>query len=302
MIGDRLLEWMTHVGSGPWDAFREAADELDDGKIGGDAQKLHRTLRIALSDFGHADFFVNSSRRWRVRRPALAELVGDKGGHLLIGGRTRELVDRLQRLCGANGAASMTILEEEIGPSQVRIEAEPDCLRDVADQLEIQYLPNAAQTLAARLPPIRRTLDAAEEAEEPINWSVRSWSFRNAQWMPGRDDRTIREYTNRYGQRRYLVSPDRGRTLKKVELRTGMYCAATVRGEQIAKYSSTDRTLRVPLWAPLPAEHARVACLSGGLAGSIEEGNLMFKEIDWRTASVLLQSLGQAVPMPGTAP
>ncbi|MDD9981584.1 MAG: hypothetical protein OXU81_09540 [Gammaproteobacteria bacterium] len=302
MIGDRLLEWMTHVGSGPWDAFREAADELDDVESRDDAQKLHRVLRIALSDFGHADFFVNGSRRWRVRRPALAELTGSGGGHLFIGGRTRELLDQLKRLCRANGEACMTVREEELAPSRVRIEGEPDCLREAAEQLGIQYLPKAAQTLAARLTPMRRTLNAAEEADEPINWCVRSWSFRNAHWMPGRDDRTIREYTNRYGQRRHLVSVDRGGTLKKVELRAGMYCAATVRGEQIAKYSSAEQTLRVPLWAPLPAEHARAACLSGGLAGSIGGGNLVFREIDWQTASTLLRSLGQAVPMPGTAP
>ena len=30
MKWDRLLEWMTHVGSGPWDAFRQSVDELDE--------------------------------------------------------------------------------------------------------------------------------------------------------------------------------------------------------------------------------------------------------------------------------
>ena len=87
MIGDRLLEWMTHLGSGPWDAFREAVDDLDDGESGDDAQKLHRALRIVFSDLGHADFFVNGSRRWRVRRPALAELIGCGARHMFIGGR-----------------------------------------------------------------------------------------------------------------------------------------------------------------------------------------------------------------------
>ena len=302
MSGDRLLEWMTHLGSGSWDAFREAVDDLDDGESADDAQKLHRAVRIGFSDLGYADFFVNGSRRWRVRRPALAELIGNEDAHMLIGGRTRELLDRVKLIAGPNGEASMTIREEQFGPSPVRIEADPRYLRELAAKLGIQYLPKAAHTLAARLPSSRGTLHEAEQVEEPINWTVRSWSFRDVQWVSERDDRTIREYTNRYGRRRYLVSTDRGRSLREVEPRAGMYCAALVRGARIAKYNNMEGTLQVPVWAPLPAEHARVACLSGGLPGSIEGGALVFKRVAWQTAATLLESLGQGVPMPRTSP
>ena len=172
MSGDRVLEWMTHLGTGPWDAFRDAVDDLDDREGGDDAQKLQRVLRIAFSDFGHADFFVNGSRRWRVRRPALAELIRNGAGHLFIGGRTRELLDRVRLLAGAHGDASVTIRDEDFGPSRVCIEADPFDVREVAAKLGIQYLPKAAHTLAARLPSIRRTLGEAERVEEPINWGV----------------------------------------------------------------------------------------------------------------------------------
>ena len=302
VIGDRLLEWMTHLGGGPWDAFRAAVDELDDGESDDDARKLHRALRIAFSDLGHTDFFVNGSRRWRVRRPALAELIGCGVGHMFIGGRTRELLDRVRLIVGTNGQASMTIRGGEFGPSRVCIEADPRYLREVAAKLGIQYLPKAAHTLAARLPSIRRILDEAERVEEPINWSVRSWSFRNARWVLDHEDRTIREYANRHGRQRYLVSTDRRQSLREVERRAGMYCAALVRREHIVKYCNMDRALRVPRWAPLPAEHARAACLSGGLPGSIEGDSLVFKRVDWQTATAVLASLGQGVPMPRTSP
>ena len=302
MSGDRLLMWMTHLGSGPWDAFREAVDNLDGGESADDAQKLHRAVRIAFSDLGYADFFVNGSRRWQVRRPALAELIGHEDAHMFIGGRTGELLDKVKLIAGANGEASMTIREQEFGPSQVRIAADPRYLREVAAKLGIQYLPKAAHTLAARLPSSRRTLDEAERVDEPINWTVRSWSFRGAQWVPEREDRTIREYTNRHGRRRYLLSSDRGRSLREVELRPGIYCAARLRRAQIAKYDNIEGALRVPVWAPLPAEQARAACLSGGLPCSIEGGSLVFKGVDWQTAAAVIQSLGQRMPMPGTSP
>ena len=81
-----------------------------------------------------------------------------------------------------------------------------------------------------------------------------------------------------------------------------MYCAALVRTEHIAKYCSMEGALRAPLWAPLPAEHARAACLSGGLSGLIEGDALVFKRVDWQTAAAVLESLGQGVPMPRTSP
>ncbi len=302
MNRDRLLEWMTHLGSGSWDAFREAIHVVDDGEIADDSHKLYRAVRIAFSDLGYADFFVNGSRRWRVRRPVLVQLIGNEAAHLFVGGRTRQLLDRVKLIAGPNGEASMTIREEEFGPSLVRIKANPRYLREVAAKLQIQYLPKAAHTLAARLPSIRTTLDEAERVEEPINWSVRSWSFRDAQWVPEREDRTLREYTNRHGRRRYLVTTDRGRSLREVERRSGMYCAAFLRGAQIAKYDDIEDVFRVPVWAPLPPAQARAGCLSRGLAGSIEGGYLVFKGVDWQTAAAVIQSLGQRVPMPGTSP
>ena len=138
--------------------------------------------------------------------------------------------------------------------------------------------------------------------EEPINWAVSSWSFREARWVPGRGDRTLREYSNRHGMRRYLLSVDRGDSLREVEKRTGIYCAALMRKERIVNYSHRDHTLRVPIWAPLPAEHARAACLARGAPASREDGSLVFKGVDWDTAATLLASLGQVVRMPVSSP
>ena len=54
-----------------------------------------------------------------------------------------------------------------------------------------------------------------------------------------------------------------------------MYCAALIRRERIVKYSHTEQTLRVPGWAPIPAEHARAACLARGVPASRQDGNLV---------------------------
>ena len=66
-------------------------------------------------------------------------------------------------------------------------------------------------------------------------------------------------------------------------------------------YSDDDQSLQVPWWAPLPTEHARVACLASGRLGSLKEESIVYMGVDWQIASTLIASLGQGVPMPRTA-
>lgn len=299
MKWDLLLEWMTHMGSGPWSVFRDAVDELDEGAAGDHEHEpvFYRNLRIALSDLGHVDFFVEGTHRWQVRRPVLLGLAGSATEHVFSGGRTSALA---KSLAGAafDAGAVVTIDESRPGLSRIHINGEPNTLQSAAKNLGIQYLPKAAARLTAWLPVLRKTLNSARMAEEPISWTVRSLSFRDAQWVPERLDNTVREYTNRHGVRRFLLAVGRRRVFHEIEKRAAVYCAALIRNERIVDYSYSNQTLRVPFWAPLPAEHARAACLaSGSLAGVVDKG-LVFKNIDPRIASALMVTLGQGIPMP----
>ena len=300
MKWDRLLEWMTHIGTGPWSGFRDAVDELDEGAAGGEGQVLYRRLRIALSDLGHVDFFVGGSPRWRVRRPALMGLAGSGTRHVFAGGRTTALAKCIAETA-TNAGAVVTTDESSCGLSRMQIDSDPVTLQLAAESLGIQYLPNAAAQLAARLPLLRQILNTAAPAVEPINWAVRSWSFHDAQWVPERLNRTVREYSNRHGVRRYLLGLGR-HGFREIEKRAAIYCAALVRRERIVNYSYGDRALRVPFWAPLPEEHARIACLASGALASAEGGRLVFQSLDPRIASALLVSLGQGFPMPEDSP
>lgn len=299
MKWDRLLEWMTHVGSGPWDAFRDAVDELDGGSDE-DRRTLYRSLRIALSDLGHADFFIGGSRRWHARRPALVGISQCNRRHVFTGGRSASLVSELSS-AARNAEAVVTFEEDHPGLSRIHVDGYPTRLEKIAQDLGIDYLRDGAATLAALLPPLRGTLELSKEAEEPIGWDVRSWSFDKSQWVEGRLSPSLREYRNRHGVRRYLVDTGRREPLREVERRMGIYCAALAANLRLMQYSEDDQTLRVPWWAPLPAEHARAACLATGRLASREEEHIVFNGIDCRTAAILLASLGQGVPMPRTS-
>ena len=160
----------------------------------------------------------------------------------------------------------------------------------------------ASVTLAGEAAAMSDVLDGSPNQEEPINWAVSSWSFRHERWVPGRANRTLREYSNRHGMRRYLLSVDRNHSLRQVEKRAGMYCAALIRKKPIAHYSPRQHTLHVPVWAPLPADHARAACLAGGRPASWLDSRIVFNDVDWDTAATLLASLGQTVPTPENTP
>ncbi len=292
---DLLLEWMTHLGSGAWSAFREAVADLAGDASDLDEQGLYRTLRITLSNLGHVDFFVDGSRRWHVLHPALVGLAGSSE-HLFVGGRTRSLLDSL-RAAAVASSATVSVVEIIPGLSRVQIVGEPDALRAAAEGVGVEYVPDGAALLSARLPSIRKSLEAAEPAQEPINWSVRSWSFQDEKWITDRLDRTVREYSNRHGVRRYLVHLGRD-GLREVEKRASFYCAALVRGARVVRYSHENRCLRVPRWAPLPEIYARTACLTGGRLGTLRGDDIVFDNLNSRIASTFLVSLGQGFSMP----
>ena len=295
---DRLLEWMTHLGFGPWAAFRDAVGELDDG-ADDDRPRLRRSLRVVLSDMGHADFSFVSSPRWRMRRPALVGVPQGEGEHLFTGGRSADL---LARLIGAarDAGAPVAIDEDSPGLSRVRVWEESARVEDLARRLEIDYLENGAQALASFLPSVHEIVEVAQEEDEPIGWEARSWSFGEARWVEGRRSHSLCEYANRYGVRRDLLDVGPGRPLLKVERRVGIYCAALLARRRIITYSQADRSLRVPWWAPLPSEHARVACLAAGRPARLHDGRIVFAGVDPRFASTLLGSLAQVEPAPRT--
>src|SRR5437588_448192 len=93
MTWDLLLYWMTQLGEGSWEAFRDAVKGLAPSDRDTDA--LVRRLRLQLSDLGHADFFLGGSRRWRVAAPVLAGLAMRTDAAILCGGRTPHLTNAL---------------------------------------------------------------------------------------------------------------------------------------------------------------------------------------------------------------
>ncbi len=294
MNSDVLLYWMTHLGEGTWDAFRSAVRKLAGADA--DVANICRKLRIALSDLGYADFFVDDSRRWQVLPPALAGLATPSEAAVLTGGRTPKLSARLAEAAAARGCR---ILAEggENQPEVVRVEGPPNVLASAAADAAIPYIENLARTLSASIRPIPSQLETAPVEAAPANWSVRTFDLESLRWVDGLRSRSACEFRSRYGPRRFYLHTRRGRLLR-LPKRASVYAAAMLREVTLAVYDAATATLSVPVSAPLPESYARAACLCTGAPAMSNQGRLLYRGVPPDVAAVLLVAAGQPYPEP----
>ena len=70
--------------------------------------------------------------------------------------------------------------------------------------------------------------------------------------------------------------------------------AAALARVSIVSYEATTFLLRVPMHAPLPEPCARLACISSGNVGAIDDGAVLYSPVPPRVAGLILASLGQS--------
>lgn len=292
MSAETLLHWMGHMGAGHWGTFRAAIAELysiDNREV---LSRVVRDLRLALSDLGHADFFVSGSRRWRAREPALSGL--EHEGHaLVIGGRNEALCRTLALVSRRVGASLSRQSTGRQDVERLLVSAADNIeLQRIADEVAIPFIPRTGCRLAVALPELKAEVAEAPLIVEPANWEVQSWSFKMLKWMPGRLNKTARVYINRHGVRWHVLHVGR-RRLRSMDRYEAIYAAACHDGRHIVRYDPVSQELSVPGRAPLPERYSRAACLASGLLPHFVDGRLIYRGIPPLLASILLSRLGQ---------
>jgi hypothetical protein len=284
---------MSNAGEGSWDRFRNVVSELagDDSR---DLSQLRRSLRVRLSDFGHANFFIGNSSRWEALPPLAAGLAGSLNTALLIGARTPNLLVTLQAAASRN---EVTVSSEELedSPARVRLAGAPDALVACATAAGLNYLDGYAFRLAGALVPIPSLLDRPRRDTDsaPINWAPRSFDLQSRGWVDGALPASACEFTPRYGRPRYFVSNRRRRLFEVAGKRDAVYAAAYIQEVALAAYDSATKILSVPVTAPLPEAYARAACLSSGERSEVGQGRIKYPGVPPEIGAVLLTALGQ---------
>lgn len=288
--GDRVLGWMSTLTNGSWATFRRNVESI--GSRAG-VNEWPRSLRLRLSDLGHADFFVAGSRAWRVLPPLLAGL-GRAPSALLIGARTPALVESLRQAAIAGGCR-FQVSGPRLGPCCVRIWGERQDLRAVADLVGIAFVDDYPSLLCRSVESVTSIGDRCEAWPEPVRWAIRTLDFDSGRWVDGISEGvSVREYKPRYGEPVFCVAS--GARLSRMPKRDAVYLAASLSRRHLASYDRRTRVLTVPRFAPLPERLARIAALCS--AGSaIESGELLaFDDVPFDVASVVCVAAGQAHP------
>ncbi|HEY3118298.1 MAG TPA: hypothetical protein VGK54_16260, partial [Chloroflexota bacterium] len=153
MSWETLIYWMTHVQEGSWATFRGAVARLagDDA----DLDTISRGLRVFLSDFGHADFFIGGSQRWRVLPPVLGGLISPAGSAVTTGGRSPKLMADLVEGVAAHGCRVVSDAGDH-RPALIRIDGEQPGLAAAAAVAGVPYVDQFADVVCGSIDPLTR--------------------------------------------------------------------------------------------------------------------------------------------------
>lgn len=289
MNGELLLHWMSDRGEGGWPLFRQAVVELLNEDA--DLESELRAARARLSDLAHAEFFVRGTNRWRVLRPILAGTTGHPQEAVLCGGRSRSLLEDVQRAAVRSGCrVSVTTVPDT--PDDVRVSGPAEALPRVASALSVPYVAELASALCAQAQPISSVVGSAAPESPPRNWSPSSFDFRTMAWVDGLEADSAYRFTSRHGPARYYVRGPR-RTLRRVDARIAPYAVAAVRCIPLLSYDATRQTLSMPRRVPMPEPYARIAAACAGRAAAAVDGMLVYEGIPKQIAAALFVLVGQ---------
>jgi hypothetical protein len=292
MKANQLLYWMSHLGDGTWESFKNAVGELaePDEKQEDKLQDLVRRTRFRFSDIGSVDFSTEKRRRWQVIEPLLASFAEKPESAILCGGRSPALVDQLQSAANANQCKFESGPRLSL-PDNIVLTASADLLNRIAFSCRINRSIDFADETIRRFVPISAQLARAASGDTMIGWKRQYFDLHSKQWTAAPVLRSVCECISQYGRRMTFLQVSR-KKIVVMPRREAIYAAAMLAGVPIVSYDDTG-VFRVPMHAALPEAFARLMCISSGNIGTIEDGTVCYSPVPHRIARLVMASLGQ---------
>jgi hypothetical protein len=289
---DLLLYWMSQVGEGSWSGFRKAILELASDSL--DQAGLARRLRVAFSDLGHADFFIDGTQRWRVLPSMLVGLGAEEPAAVLCGARSPELVESLKVAAEASGCQFLTTDMEE-SASRISVRGCESDIGRVADRIHVSFVPSASNGLLNAIESIASQIENAPHVQRPEKWDEESFDLSTRSWVKGLQPHAACKFTPLYGSSKFLLHRRRERFLDLTK-RDAVYASAMVQGVKLLGYNEEGGVLTAPIGAPLPEKLARAACLCSGMKAVIEAESFTYCGVPLDIASGIFVAAGQQSP------
>jgi hypothetical protein len=281
MNGDLLLYWMSRLGSGSQNKFRDALQELADAE---NHDSLQWVLHRKLSDLAHVDFFRNT-KKWQVRPPILAGLAGQLGVAILCGARSAPLISSLEKAAQEIGS-TVAVETPENCPSRLMVSGNAQQLAHIESATGISFVPEYSLHLLANVPPVSQKMRASGPEKGVINWQVNIFDLAALRWIPFTEKlskpdalpkETAIELKSKY-ETKYCVTDGKG-ILRKLPKREAIYAAAFLCSVPLIEYDAHDQLISTPIAAPLPEVYTRIACLCSGELPNIVAGRLTYRNV-----------------------
>jgi hypothetical protein len=293
MDGNTLHYLLSHLGEGSWQTFARAVAELaiDEARNEDEMRSLIRSTRFRLSDTGSVDFIADKRRRWQVLPPVFASFPENGDRAVLCGGRSPGLVALLNKSAEQLGCTVAAKQRRQL-PDEIVVSGESSAIDAVAAACGVRRSPDYGEELIESFVTIEKHLANAPAGELMINWERRYFDLQSRRWTTNTLSHTVCECTSRYGRSITLVQISRTRMVV-LPRREAIYGAAALSGVPIVFYDQDHSLLKVPMHAPLPDACARLACISSGSVGTLNDGFVCYENVPPRLAKIIFASVGQ---------
>jgi hypothetical protein len=293
MKANELLYWMSHLGEGTWESFKNAVAQLaqPDERREEVLDRLITRTRFRLSDIGSVTFSADQRRHWQVIDPVLASFTENPDRGVLCGGRSPALIQLLNSVA-ASEQCTIEIRPRPNLPDLIGVIGKPAALNRVAYACHVGRATDFAEEMIRKFVPISAQLNLAPSRELMIGWKRQYFDLNSKQWTANPIARTACECISQYGRRKTFLQVSKKKTVE-LPRREAIYAAASLARAPIVSYDSVSQDLRVPARAPLPEICARLACISSENVGDLSDGTVRYSPVPHRVARLILASLGQ---------
>lgn len=299
--GDILLYALSAWRDTPWARFKKSFDEVHRRHARAaqheerQSATVHRWRAIrTLVSLGHVDVRVQDGAINLVVAPPVLAATPGFGARtaILCGARSPGIVASLRKAASWAGALTTTVPQSRVNPyAPCRIEVQAssgDVLQAVAERAEVYYPCHPpARSIAAISASLREYLNRLLwSAGEELNWKREDFDIDRLRFGPPiaatLDIRLSRyqdpvtslwRYRLWHGDKSAEVAPDWGR-----------YAALEAYSRQVIEYDAKEKTIHVPLGAPLPPLLTRALGLCSGYApGVTTRSSETSRGLPWRS-------------------
>lgn len=281
---------LNHVGHGSFAAFERIAAQVEGSGLFADA--FLRRQEVA----GHIDVARDEWLQitdWAVNSATLLPVAA--GRWVLIGSRSRPLVERLRELLGAEAEVI-----ESVDAGLARIEVvgklvEGPALADVGISVLEQ---SSALSIAAALPRLSEVADALKRIAVPAHRSAEFWDPVSAYWRSTDSLHSPGAYRLKDFRSIYIVRSSSDIDAGRVRIGNAQlvkHIANSWAGDPLVGYHSRSGSVVVPLGADLPGLYGRALSLCSGLAPRdiVDHRMLQYPAVRREVADIVFARLTQ---------